>query len=145
MKVADRAVCARCGAVLARDHAGEALCSPCASAVPAEDLRILEPEELAFAVIGLLLLHRGLRPARHVAVRRGLERLGVDAQTWEIHHAVEKARCLGIAVEARERQCGYRAVGFWRTPLGKRGQRCHPHRSEQLDFMDRFYLPLTSL
>ena len=41
-----------------------ALCSPCASAAPVERVRILEPEELAFAVGGILLLYRGLYPGR---------------------------------------------------------------------------------
>ena len=107
---AERATCARCEAVLARDHAGEALCSPCAAAAPIERLRILEPEELAFAVGGVLLLYRGLRPGVRVPVRQVLARLRISAEPWEIHKSVEKWRSRGMVIDARERRRGYRAV-----------------------------------
>lgn len=107
---AERATCARCGAILAHDHAGETLCSPCAAAAPIERLRILEPEELAFAVGGILLLCRGLRPDSRVPVRQVLLRLHVSAEPWEIHHSVEKWRSRGLVIDARECRRGYRVV-----------------------------------
>jgi hypothetical protein len=108
--VSDRGVCARCGAILARDHAGEALCSPCAATAPVERLRILEPEELAFAVGGILLLYRGLQPGKRVPVRQVLAQLRVSAEPWEIHQSVEKWRARGLVIDARARRCGYRVV-----------------------------------
>jgi hypothetical protein len=121
--IAEQTICVRCGAVLASDHAGESLCSPCAKTAPVGRTQILDSEQLAFAVMGVLLLHRGLRPGRRVPIRRVLARLGVEAQSWEIHHAVEKVRLLGLSVEASERRPGYRALDFWRRPLGKSGRR----------------------
>ena len=105
-----RAICTRCGAVLARDHVGDALCSPCAAAAPVERLRILEPEELAFAVGGILLLHRGLRPGKRVPVRQVLVQLRISAEPWEIHQSVQKWRSRGLVVDARARQRGYLVV-----------------------------------
>jgi hypothetical protein len=89
---------------------GKALCSPCAAAARVERLRILEPEELAFAVGGILLLYRGLRPGRRVPVRQVLTHLRISAEPWEIHQSVEKWRSRGVVIDARERQLGYRAV-----------------------------------
>ena len=108
--VAERVTCARCGAVLARDHTGDALCSPCAAAAPVERLRILEPEELAFAVGGILLLYRGLRPGKRVPVRQVLVQLRISAEPWEIHQSVQKWRSRGLVVDARARQRGYLVV-----------------------------------
>jgi uncharacterized Zn finger protein (UPF0148 family) len=118
-----RPVCAACGAVLARDHAGEPLCSPCQAKAPeSPTLRRLEPDELAYLVAAILLSHRALHPGKKVRLRKQLERCGIVATTDEIHHAVSKLRHPArLKVVAREREAGYLPLGFV-IPLG-RGRR----------------------
>jgi hypothetical protein len=108
--LSERRVCEQCGAFLAHDHVGEALCSPCAAAAPVDVLRVLAPEELAFAVGGVLLLYRGIHAGKRVPVRQVLAKLGVSAEPWEIHQCVEKWRSRGLIVDARERRRGYRVI-----------------------------------
>ena len=72
--------------------------------------RLLEGDELDFAVAGVLLLYRGVRPGYRVPVRDTLERLGFLATSWDIHHSVERWRIRGLVIDASERQVGYRAV-----------------------------------
>ena len=132
MKVSDRGVCARCGAILARDHAGEALCSPCAAAAYVEPLRVLEPEDLAFAVGGILLLYRGLHRGRRVPVRQVLAELRVSAEPWEIHQSVKKWRSRGLVIEAHESRRGYRFVDLALVPLTRGFRRRRPASADQI-------------
>jgi hypothetical protein len=113
------AVCAHCGAALARDHVGAALCSPCAAAANAGavDIAVLPADRLARVVAGVLLLYSGLRPGRRVPVRRILAQSGVSAEAWEIHHSVETLRARGFVIDAVERRRGYRFIDFALVPL----------------------------
>jgi uncharacterized Zn finger protein (UPF0148 family) len=105
--------CARCGAVLARDHAGAALCSPCARSAPeSPPARRLEPDRLAYAIAGMLLLQRGLHPGKKVRVQTELVQCGIAATTAEIAQAVRKIRRRKIKILAREREPGYLPLGF---------------------------------
>ena len=101
--------------------------------MPAERLRILEPEELAFAVGGILLLCRGLQPDRRVPVRQLLMRLGVSAEPWEIHQGVEKWRARGLVIDARERRRGYRVANVL-VPFVRPFRRSYAPNPDQTSF-----------
>jgi len=126
--LAQTAVCAHCGAALARDHVGASLCSPCAAAAKAGvvDVAVLPADRLARVVGGVLLLYSGLRPGRRAPVRRILASLGVAAEAWEIHHAVETLRSHGFIIDAIERRRGYRFIDFALVPLTRGFRRRRP-------------------
>ena len=94
---------------------------------------MLEPEELAFAVGGILLLYRGLRPGLRVPVRQVLLQLHVAAEPWEIHQSVEKWRSRGLVIDARERRRGYRAVDLL-VPIVRPFHRRCPSDPNQTSF-----------
>ena len=125
--------CARCGAVLARDHAGAALCSPCSRSAPeSPPARRLEPDRLAYAIAGMLLLQRGLHPGKKVRVQTALERRSIAATTEEIHQVVQSLRRRGFMIDAVECQPGYRFVDFMLVPLSRGFRRRRRANPEQI-------------
>ena len=87
--------------------------------------RLLEGDELDFAVAGILLLYRGVRPGQRVPVGQVLERLGCAAMSWDIHHSVERWRRRGLVIDATEREVGYRAVDVAGAALARPFRRRH--------------------
>ena len=87
--------------------------------------RLLEGDELDFAVAGILLLYRGVRPGQRVPVGQVLERLGYAAMSWDIHHSVERWRRRGLVIDATEREVGYRAVDVAGAALARPFRRRH--------------------
>lgn len=87
--------------------------------------RLLEGDELDFAVAGILLLYRGVRPGYRVPVRQVLERLGFLATSWDIHHSVQRWRTRGLVIDATERELGYRAVDVVGAALARPFRRRH--------------------
>jgi hypothetical protein len=130
--VAKTAVCARCGATLARDHIGSPLCSPCAAAAPEAELVILPTDKLTRVVGGILLIYSGLRPSRRAPVRQQLARLGISAEPWEVHEAVERLRERGFIIDAIERRRGYRFVDLALVPLTRGWRRRRPAPADQI-------------
>ena len=114
--------CRQCGAVLSQYRAaGETLCAPCTrtAADQALEPRTLEPDRLADACAGLLLLTRGLNPGRRIHLRAQLQTLGVIADHVDVRHAVLKlASRHGMRIDSPPPpQCGHR-LDHW-PHLGK--------------------------
>ena len=105
-------ICARCGAVLAHDHVGAALCTPCAAAEPQAATRRLDSDALAYLIGSLLLCELAYHPGRPVYVQRVLECMDIVATTIEIRCAVNKLRRRDWDVRAEERHPGYFLLGM---------------------------------
>ena len=97
--------------------------------------RLLEGDELDFAVAGVLLLYRGVRPGYRVPVRDTLERLGFLATSWDIHHSVERWRIRGLVIDASEREVGYRAVDVAGAALARPFRRARREKMTQETLM----------
>jgi len=113
-------LCLQCGAILSQyREAGETLCAPCAhmAADHVPDLRVLQPEGLADALAGILLLARALNPGEHVYLHDKLRALGVDADHADITNTVRKLeRRHGMRVDCAPPHAGHR-LDHW-PPLG---------------------------
>ena len=108
-----RPACRRCGAVLSAYRAegeSEDLCAVCAAReARGGDWRVLGPEELVFAVAGVLAIAAAESPGERVHVQPALEARGILAGSVDVHLAVEKLRRrYGWAVAAVEGLPGYR-------------------------------------
>lgn len=93
--------------------------------------RVLDGEELAYAVLGVLGIWRGLRPGQRCPVREELEKLGITAIPSDIHKAVERLRRRNVDIRAIERQPGY-----WCLGLGPKFRRLR-RRPPQLELIPR--------
>jgi len=130
-------LCARCGAALARDHLGASLCSPCEAAAvreaqdaPTPEQTVMPTSRLACAVLGVLLIYSARWPERRAPLRQELRRLGIEAEAWQIHDAVNEWRRRGVAIDARERRRGYRFVDFALVPITRGFRRRRVRRSQ---------------
>ena len=77
--------------------------------------RLLEGDELLYAVAGILLLHYALRPGQPVYLQRELEKIHVIATTEDVQHACRKLPRRGMSVGAQPRKPGYWLVD-WLSP-----------------------------
>lgn len=121
-----RPACRRCGAVLSAyrvEGEPEDLCASCAAAVaPADDWRVLEPEDLVLAVAGVLAGAAAERSGERVHVQAALEERGILADHVEVHLAVSKLRRrYGWRVDAVEGQTGYR-LKAWPFRFARNGR-----------------------
>lgn len=110
--------CTACGAVLAAERpAGDPEDTRARAAAPAGSggplvTRVLEGDELMYAVAGVLFLGRALRPGERLYVQEELAQLGVWALTCDVFHQVERLRRRGLEIEAVEREPGYALVSW---------------------------------
>jgi hypothetical protein len=99
------------------------------------DIAILPTDRLARCVGGVLLLYSGLHPSRRAPVRGILAQIGVSAETWEIHHAVDTLRAHGLMIDATERRRGYRFTDFALVPLTRGFRRRRRAPSDQIPLL----------
>ena len=74
--------------------------------------RLLEGDELLYAVAGILMLYHALWPDQPVVVQRELEKMNVVCTTEDVHNAVRNCRRRGLNVDAEPRRTGYLLLGW---------------------------------
>ena len=91
-----------------RGHRGH---RPCCTAP-----RLLEGEQLAYAVLGVLCLHHAIHPGRKVHVQRELAKTGMTCDSNDLEHAVRWLRRRGVEIHGERGKVGY-AIDDWPVPV----------------------------